>query len=144
MNHKSMILWWCHFNLDTFHGKGTMNLASSAYKCYCSLHGLPGQPSETNSWLPQYFFSQNGHCAITKQACFWMSFLIVTTFKDELAVVLMPMGFIWLYHSNGWIPLPATVLLFCGDVSGEPPNIWAWHRGSRKVGCFILKWEYTC
>lgn len=90
-------------------------------KCYCLFLELPGQATKSSP----IFSSQNGHCVITKHAFSWMSFLIMTTFKDKLAALLMSMGFIWLNHSSGWSPPTTrfTVLLFFDDVSGECPTI---------------------
>lgn len=76
-------------------------------KRYCLFLELPGQATKSSP----IFSSQNGHCAITKHAFSWMSFLIMTTFKDKLAALLMSMGFIWLNHSSGWSPPPPLVLL---------------------------------
>lgn len=120
------------------HNRGPWTWPLLPHKGYCSFLRLPREHMKTNSWFTNIFPASS----IERPFSSWPHLKMNCSCSScgfYLAAPLQWMG----------PPPPAvcrwTVLLFCDEVSKEPPNIWARHREpewgklgacSRRTGCF--------
>lgn len=114
------------------HNRGPWTWPLLPHKGYCSFLRLPREHMKTNSWSTNIFPASSIECPFSS----WPHLKMNCSCSSCGFYLAAPLQWMDLPPP----PLPAvcrwTVLLFCDEVSKEPPNIWARHRETwmREIG----------